>query len=297
MYMTIYLDIVIIENLIMNYIILYATSIIAKKKVKQIRIFISSIIGTIYVIMLYVTELPIYSNIMSKLLLSIIMIYIMFRPGELKTLINNLLLFYLTSFVFGGASTALIYLIKPEEILTKDGMFLGTYTLKTVFLGGIVGLFLIAVTIKIIRSKITKKDMFYNIEIYLEDKVVKTKAMIDTGNLLKEPITNIPVIIVEHSLLYNTIEKEILNNLEQILSGDFENIPEETKTKYLSKLKVIPFKSLGKENGMLLGIKVDKVILENEENRKVIDKAIIGIYNKSLTKRGEYRALLGIDMI
>ena len=48
---------------------------------------------------------------------------------------------------------------------------------------------------------------------------------------------------------------------------------------------------------MLLGIKVDKVILENEENRKVIDKAIIGIYNKSLTKRGEYRALLGIDMI
>ncbi|MCI8655136.1 MAG: sigma-E processing peptidase SpoIIGA, partial [Clostridia bacterium] len=70
--MTIYLDIVIIENLIMNYIILYATSIIAKKKVRHIRIFISSIIGTIYVIVLYVTKLPIYSNIISKLLLSII---------------------------------------------------------------------------------------------------------------------------------------------------------------------------------------------------------------------------------
>ncbi|MCI8655424.1 MAG: sigma-E processing peptidase SpoIIGA [Clostridia bacterium] len=295
--MTIYLDIVIIENLIMNYIILYATSIIAKKKIKHIRAFIASIIGTIYVIILYVTKLPIYSNIMSKLLLSIIMVYIIFKPENIKVLINNLLLFYLTSFVFGGASTALIYLIKPEEILTKNGMFLGTYTLKTVFLGGIVGLFLIAVTINIIRSKISKKDMFYNIKIYIEEKEIETRAMIDTGNLLKEPITNIPVIIVEHTLLYNVIEKEILNNLEEILSGNFEKIPNEIKNKYLSKLKVIPFKSLGKENGMLLGIKVDKVILENEENRKVIDKAIIGIYNKSLTKRGEYRALLGIDMI
>ncbi|MCI8699712.1 MAG: sigma-E processing peptidase SpoIIGA [Clostridia bacterium] len=295
--MTIYLDIVIIENLIMNYIILYATSIIAKRKVKHISIFISSIIGTIYVIMLYVTALPIYSNIISKLLLSIIMIYIMFKPRDIKTLINNLLLFYLTSFVFGGAATALIYLIKPEEVLTKNGIFLGAYTLKTVFLGGIVGLFLIAVTINIIRSKISKKDMFYNIKIYIEEKTVETRAMIDTGNLLKEPITNIPVIIIEHTLLYGIIEKEILNNLEEILSGNFEKIPDKIKNKYLSKLKVIPFKSLGKENGMLLGIKVDKVILENEESKKVIDKAIIGIYNKSLTKRGEYRALLGIDMI
>ena len=42
--MTIYIDVVIIENLIMNYIILYATSIIIKKQAKILRIFISSII-------------------------------------------------------------------------------------------------------------------------------------------------------------------------------------------------------------------------------------------------------------
>lgn len=295
--MTIYLDIVIIENLIMNYIILYATSIIAKKKIKNMRAIIASSVGTIYVIMLYVTKLPIYSEIISKMLLSVIMVYIMFKPSNLKLLGNQLVLFYLTSFVFGGVAIALIYLIKPEEVLTQNGIYLGSYTLKTVFLGGILGLFLIMLTFKIIKTKITKKDMFYNIEITIDEKKVYTKAMIDTGNLLKEPITNIPVIIVERTLLYETIEKEILNNLEEILSGNFDKVPENIRNKYLSKLKVIPFKSLGKENGMLLGIKVDKVIIENEEDKKVIDKAIIGIYDKSLTKRGEYRALLGIDMI
>jgi len=42
--MTIYIDVVILENLIMNYIIMYATAIIVKKNAGIIRIFISSMI-------------------------------------------------------------------------------------------------------------------------------------------------------------------------------------------------------------------------------------------------------------
>ena len=42
--MTIYIDVVILENLIMNSIIIYATAIVLKIDIKHIRIFISSII-------------------------------------------------------------------------------------------------------------------------------------------------------------------------------------------------------------------------------------------------------------
>jgi len=42
--MTIYIDIVILENLIMNYIIMYATAIVVKKKANIFRLFISSFI-------------------------------------------------------------------------------------------------------------------------------------------------------------------------------------------------------------------------------------------------------------
>ena len=49
----------------------------------------------------------------------------------------------------------------------------------------------------------------------LNGKIIcETTAMIDTGNLLKEPITNTPVIVVEHTLLYDCIPKEILNHLD-----------------------------------------------------------------------------------
>ena len=212
-------------------------------------------------------------------------------------MLKTLLIFYMTSFVFGGAALSLIYFIKPEQAITQNGIFLGEYPLKVVFLGGIVGFAIITVAFKVIKTKISSKDMFLEIEIFLGGKNIKTKAMIDTGNMLKEPISNIPVVIVEHTLLYEVIPKQILNNIDEILVGNFENVPDEIKNEYMQKLKFIPFSSIGKTKGMLVGIKADRLIVRNEENINTVNKIIIAIYNKSLTKRGEYRALLGIDMI
>lgn len=225
------------------------------------------------------------------------MVYIAFNSSTLKELLKQLLIFYMTSFVFGGAALSLIYFIKPQEAQTQNGAYIGEYPLKVVFLGGIVGFTIIVIAFKIIKSKISTNNIFYDLDIYIEGKKIETRAMIDTGNMLKEPITNTPVIIVEHTLLYQVIPNQILNNIDEILSGNFENIGEEVKEKYVSKLKFIPFSSIGKNNGMLLGIKADKLIIKNEEETKKIERIILAIYNKSLTKRGEYRALLGVNII
>ena len=48
---------------------------------------------------------------------------------------------------------------------------------------------------------------------------------------------------------------------------------------------------------MLIGIKAEYIKIINEEETKKKENIIIGIYNKSLTKRGEYRALIGIDLL
>lgn len=293
---TIYLDIIFFENLIMNSIILYATSIILKLKPKFFRILISSVIGSIYSIILYITEMKIYSSIISKIILSIIMTYVAFNPQNVKKMWKQILIFYLTSFVFGGVALYLIYFLKPQDILMKNGMYVGENILKIILLGGIVAFVVIKISLKIIKTKISSKDMYCNIKIKLNEKEVETTAMLDTGNLVKEPITNTPVIIVESSLLYEMLPKEILNNLEEVLSGNLSNIPEEIQEKYISKMRCIPFKSLGKENGMLLGIRADEIEVIKEDENKIIKNAIIGIYDKSLTKRGEYRALVGIDL-
>lgn len=295
--MTIYIDIVLIENLIMNYIILLTVAIVLKIHRNNVRILVSSLIGALYAIFAYTSTLEIYSTIFVKILLSIIMIYIGFKPQNIKILCKQILLFYLTSFVFGGAAFSLLYFIKPQYILMKNGVLLGTYPLKTVMLSAIVGFIVVVITFKIVKNRISKKDMYCKIDISLNNKNIETIAMIDTGNLLKEPITNTPVIVVEHTLLYDVIPKEILNNLNEILGGDFSNVPEKIKNEYMLKLKVIPFTSLGRQNGMLLGIKADNVKVVKEEEIHIVNKTIVGIYNKSLTKKGDYRALVGLEVI
>lgn len=295
--MTIYIDVVFLENLVMNSIILIASGIILKKKLKWIRILLASSLGAIYTIIGYVSVLEIYSNLILKVILSILIIYIAFNPQTVKQLWKDVLIFYLTSFVFGGVAFALIYVVKPQDILMKNGLFLGTYPLKTVLLAAIVAFIIIIAAFAIVKTKFSKKDMFCEVEVELNNKKIKTRAMIDTGNLLKEPITNTPVIVLEHTLLYECVPKEILDNLESILGGELVKIPEEIRSEYISKLKLIPFASLGKQNGMLVGIKADSLKIIQDEQEKESKNVIIGIYNKSLTKRGEYRALIGIDLV
>ena len=64
--MTIYIDIIIVENLIMNYIILYATSLISKSQKSYLRMFVASLIGAIYATLEYILKVNIYSNIIIK---------------------------------------------------------------------------------------------------------------------------------------------------------------------------------------------------------------------------------------
>ena len=58
--MTIYIDIVLIENIIMNYIILFATAIVLKIKINHIRIFIASLLGAIYSVITYMGILKLF---------------------------------------------------------------------------------------------------------------------------------------------------------------------------------------------------------------------------------------------
>lgn len=280
----------------MNSIILYATAIMLKIKPSIIRILISGAIGSLYAMIIYVTQFKIYESIITKIILSVIMVYIAFNPQNIKKLCKQILIFYLTSFIFGGVALYLIYFIKPQNVLIKNGLFAGKYVLKVILFGAIVAVVIIKLSIKIIKTKIQPKDMYCKVKLKINGKEIQTTAMIDTGNLVREPITNIPVIIVESSLMYDILPKEIINNLENILGGNLNDIPEEIRNIYIPKLRWIPYKSLGKENGMLLGIKIDGMEVEKEEIHKV-QNVIVGIYDKSLTKRGEYRALVGIDMI
>lgn len=290
---TIYLDLVFIENLCMNSIILFATGLVTKTKNKIIRILLSSTLGATYVIGKYLANNQMYSNIFVQVGLAFAMVYIAFSPRNIKWLFKYVIIFYLTSFVFGGCAFALLYYIKPQNILYNNGILKGTYPIKIAFLGAMVGLITLNVAFKLIKNRLSKNDMFCNIKIGYKDKEIIVRAIIDSGNLLKEPITGAEVVVVEKEKLKEIIEEEILNNIEAIISGKQEILNDE----YISRFRWIPFSSLGKQNGMLLGFKPDLFEVEFDGITTKSEKVVIGIYDKEISKNRQYFAIVGLDLL
>lgn len=294
--MTIYVDIVLLENLCMNYIILFGTAYIIKLKIKHLRILASSLIGAIYAILAYSGIFEMYTNIFVKIVLSICMVYIAYNPRNVKAIIKELIIFYLVSFALGGCAFALLYIVKPQDIFVKDGVFIGTYPIKIALLGGIVGFWITYIAFKLVKNRLNKTELIYEIHIKLDEKEIKTKVMLDTGNMLKDPITNTPVALIDKSKLYGIFPKEILDNIKEMLGGEFDK-QDEIEYKYKSRLRIIPYTSVGKQNGMILGIKVDEIKVITDIDEIINEKAIIGIYDRKFSKTEKYCGLIGLDML
>lgn len=290
--MTLYVDIIFLENIFMNSIILLATGVILKDQLKILRNLVSSVIGSIYAIIIYVSNIKIYSNIFLKLLLSVVIVYIAFKPPNIKSFFKHIVIFYLTSFTFGGVAFALLYFVSPQDILFQDGVFIGTYPIKIILAGGIVGFIIITLSFKNIKGRFTRKDMYCNLNIKSEGNTAKVIAIVDTGNFLRDPITKVPVVVIENEKLSGIFPEIILQNVTNIINGKNIDLGE-----YSSKIRVIPFKSLGKENGLLLGIKVDEIEVEYQDINRKIKDIIIGIYNGKLSRTGRYEGLVGVDIV
>lgn len=276
--MIIYLDIIFVENLFMNYIILYGTGFLQKINMKNFKLIISSAIGAIYAIIEYLRIIPIYSNFLMKALLSIIMIYISYNPQSVSKMCKELLMFYLVSFATGGCALALMYLISPKSVILRNGVFVGIYPFKIILTAGAVGFIIIQYAFKINKKTLRKKELICNLEIFINKKSIKMKAFIDSGNILKEPISGMPVIVAEKAI----IEK----NLEIKMNGG-------DKTQ---KIRLIPYNSIGNQNGVMLGIKADKVIIKQKNDKEIINKnVVIGLYDKKINK--DYSALIGIELL
>lgn len=293
--MTVYVDIILLENIGMNYILLMATAILLRKETKILRTLIASMLGAAYAIISYANILPIYSHLVTKVFLSVAMVYVALKPQNGKTLLKTIVLFYFVSFVFGGCAFALLYIVRPEQILMKNGVYIGTYPIKIAILAGVVGIPLLQIVARLLKNKLSNHRI-YEITIHLNQKAKTVKALLDTGNLLKEPITGVPVMVVEKRALEEFIPTSILDHIDEIIGGDVDNIEDENM-EYISKLKIIPFTSLGKSNGMLLGMKAEKITVHIEDTEEEIPNIIIGIYDQIFSKNNQYAALIGLEAL
>ena len=171
----------------------------------------------------------------------------------------------------------------------------GEHIFEILMLSTIISFILIKVSINLIKfkQKLNKNDMLCNLIIGLGKNSIKVKALLDTGNLLTDPITKSPVVIVEKEKLLALIPDNEIDIIEDLLGGD-EFIDKES---YNARIRAIPYVSVGNKNGIMIAYKVDWIKLEYQDEINEIDNVLIGIYNDTLTKNNKYSALIGLQIL
>lgn len=292
--MTVYLDLIILENFLMNYLILYTTGKIMCRKLHIWKIAISSMIGVLYTFSLYI-NLPRMIVNLSKVLVALILVKISFGSKKIKSLMRETALFLLISFVYAGCSLAFVYFCNPKVVYIVNGVIIGGKLIfEVVIFSAIFSFLLIKMCAKIIKLKryLTKKSMINDLTIFNKNNSTQMKALIDSGNLLCDPISKDPVIIVEYEKVKNIFLKDELENIEQIMKNSVsgEKIAN-------AGCRIIPYSSLGKSDGLIVIHRVDKVEISFNDEVKTVENVLLGFSEESLSKNGQYSALIGLKVI
>ena len=112
-----------------------------------------------------------------------------------------------------------------------------------------------------LASNTTGEGDFVDIEIIHNYKRVKLKALKDTGNLLVDPVTGSPVILIDaHSaeLLMGLTKEQLLNPISTMSQN------------LIPGLRLIPFHTIGKPNGLLLAYRFKCVRVGKESGSRVV---------------------------
>ena len=251
-----YVDIYVIENLLINYIIISCTSILIKNVNSYKRKIIGAVVGTVYSIIYLFPSFKLLCTLPSKV------IFIVF----------------LVNFFICGSTYFVIYMT-------------GINHLKISFL--IISVYISCQILKKIYSDIIFinhiKEFTKEITISFLGDELKCRALLDSGNLLKDPLSKSDIVMINSTLLKKYIPENYNYEYIDILTA--EKIINTLSEDISSRVRLIPYKHATSNNtSMILGLKADYLQIDN----KKIGNIVLGISN---FKDDDYNAILNPSIL
>lgn len=293
--MIIYADITFLNNFLMTLAIIWAIASIMELKFTWKHLILGGLVANIYfILVLYLQflNINIYIYIFIHIFLNISAALLITRVS-FPNLSNNRLIkavgyLYLITFITIGTTISLFYIYGGSPFTA------GIQKL----LAGILILFLIGnFGWEIFQKYKVPEEFILPVTIYFQNRNVELTGLVDTGNSLTDPITNVPVIVVniENVLLlfHEEIQRDLLavedDYIELMEIFQFYNMEE--------RIRVLPFSDLGQENGLLLGLRPDLIELIYQNKVLKIKRSVIGLSKRKLDIDDEYQALIHPNLI
>ena len=232
---------------------------------KKIRIFVSACIGGLYSVADIFINFP---EPAVAIAVSLVMCITAFGFLRKFTLIKCLIMFYCAGFLAGGIIT---FLFNVFYTYRDTFLFSGGMSVKTFVLFALLAFFIISISVKFL-SGIRNQQKKINAEISVMGKSKKYSLLCDTGNLLCDPYTGLPVIVISQKSI-----SEIFD------IGEYIKCFSHSKTDTAVKLKIryIPVKTVA-EKTVLPAFLPDKIVIEDIKGVRTEIKAVVAVMDETL---------------
>lgn len=190
------------------------------------------------------------------------------------------ILFLLLSLTLCGIQILLAELVPKTAVLWKNGVLLQaswqSLTISAALLYGICALLCGAVD--------NKKRKLLSTQVTVGGRTVSFRALMDTGNFLRDPLTGHSVILAD-----STIAASLLNLERTQLEQPMETMREMMEERPELQPRLIPFRTIGTERGLLLAVHCQELWVDGIRR----EHGILAFSPGNVSEDGSYHGLTG----
>ena len=276
----IYVDILVSINLFINYFILLSVAKFLYIKINKFKLIAGATIGAFFSLYILFPQKNELISFTIKIMMSFLIVLIAFGFDK-KYFLKSTICFIFMNILFSGFTLLIWFTFKPKGMIINNGIVYFNISPLILIISTLISYFLIEFINRFLGKHPCNASICH-ITIRLNEKSSEFDAKLDTGNSLKEPFSNLPVVLVDKHKIENIIPSDI-NNYNSSISQIAE--------KNNISIRIIPFSSVSND-GFLLGFKPDVLTIKTNSGNVLNKEAYVGISEQNL----KY-ALVGPDIL
>lgn len=298
--MPIYLDIIWLLNFLFNSLLLFVTGIILKRKIWKKRVLLSGFIGAFIVFAPFSPYASFFLTPLFKIAISIIMVWLAFGYKRFRYFFVNLMMFYLCTFTVGGALIGTHFLlnfhfdINHSLFLSNIQGFGDPISWIFVVIGFPFAIYFSKGTFDQFETYKLKTDQLVEVSIDIQGKSAQLIGLVDTGNLLYDPISKKPVMIASLKKTAHLFPPELLPVFEDV--NHLVNM-KDSWGEWVEKLSVIPFRAVGERNRLIAAVKPNMVQIKKDGTITETNRVYVAFVNEQLSSEDLFDCIVHPKLI
>ena len=282
----IYVDTLFLLNAAVDYLLLLASARLAGEPLARLRFLLGAALGGLYAVAIFLPGLSFLARPPCRLAAAVLMVLAAFWKS--RRLLRQVVIFFALSCAFGGGVLA-IGLLGGRGLTLSNGVLYSGMDLKIVLLSaaGCYG----ALTLLFQRTgrHTAAAGELRPVRLTLGERQVSLIALVDTGNTLTDPATGRPVLVAEADCVEELLPPGIRPSPADLRdpAGTLERLEDPWRRRF----RLLPYRSVGVDRGLLLAVRVDQVQVGEEDRGPML----AALSPTPVSDGGGYRALLGAD--